>query len=47
MAQLKDSGERRQFVTGAVRDIQEGKVRCDLIPLDVIFRVFDKEKFVV
>lgn len=36
MAQLKDSGERRQFETGAVRDIQEGKGRCDLLPIDVI-----------
>ena len=30
---LKDSGERREFDTGAVRDIQEGKGRCDLLPL--------------
>ncbi len=36
MAELKDSGKRRQFETGAVRDIQEGKGRCDLMPLDVI-----------
>ena len=28
-----DSGERREFKTGAVRDIQEGKGRCDLLPL--------------
>lgn len=33
---IKDSGNRRQFETGAVRDIQEGKGRCDLMPLDVI-----------
>lgn len=32
---IKDSGERREFETGAVRDIQEGKGRCDLLPLDV------------
>ena len=36
MAPILDSGERRQFDTGAVRDIQEGKGRCDLLPLDVI-----------
>ena len=36
MAQLKDSGERRQFESGAVRDIQGGKGRCDLLPLDII-----------
>lgn len=33
---ILDSGERRQFETGAVRDIQEGKGRCDLMPLEVI-----------
>lgn len=33
---IKDSGERRSFDTGAVRDIQEGKGRCDLMPLAVI-----------
>lgn len=33
---IKDSGERREFDTGAVRDIQEGKGRCDLMPLGVI-----------
>lgn len=36
--EIKDSGERRQFDTGAVRDIQEGKGRCDLMPLDVVAR---------
>lgn len=33
---IQDSGNRRQFETGAVRDIQKGKGRCDLLPLDVI-----------
>ena len=33
---IKDSGNRRKFETGAVRDIQEGKGRCDLLPLGVI-----------
>ena len=33
---IKDSGSRREFETGAVRDIQEGKGRCDLLPLDVV-----------
>lgn len=31
-----DSGHRRQFESGAVRDICEGKGRCDLLPLDVV-----------
>lgn len=33
---IKDSGARQEFATGAVRDIQEGKGRCDLLPLDVV-----------
>lgn len=38
---IKDSGERRQFYDAdgnpmAVRDIQEGKGRCDLMPLDTL-----------
>ena len=33
---LKDSGVRREFDSGAVRDIAEGKGRCDLLPLGVI-----------
>lgn len=33
---IKDSGHRRQFESGAVRDIQEGKGRCDLLPLGVV-----------
>lgn len=33
---IKDSGQRTEFETGAVRDIQEGKGRCDLLPLDVV-----------
>ena len=34
--ELKDSGARRSFESGAVRDIADGKGRCDLLPLDVI-----------
>lgn len=33
---IKDSGDRTEFETGAVRDMHEGKGRCDLMPLDVI-----------
>ena len=36
MAELKDSGARREFASGAVRDIAEGKGRCDLLPLDIV-----------
>lgn len=37
---IKDSGNRREYETGAVRDIQEGKGRCDLMPLDVVAGFF-------
>lgn len=33
---LIDSGSRRSFDSGAVRDIAEGKGRCDLLPLKFI-----------
>jgi len=34
---ILDSGNRREFETGAVRDMGEGKGRCDLLPLDVLY----------
>ena len=37
---LKDSGCRREFASGAVRDIAEGKGRCDLLPLDVLWHMY-------
>lgn len=40
---IKDSGERQVFSTGAVRDIQKGKGRCDLLPLDVIADLYHTE----
>lgn len=40
MAEIKDSGNRTEFASGAVRDIQEGKGRCDLLPLDIIADFF-------
>ena len=33
---IQDSGNRTSFESGAVRDIQKGKGRCDLLPLDVV-----------
>ena len=36
---IKDSGERREFSTGAVRDMAEGKGRCDLLPACAILRI--------
>lgn len=38
---IRDSGSRTEFSTGAVRDIQKGKGRCDLMPLDVIAEISD------
>lgn len=37
---IKDSGNRTEFASGAVRDIQEGKGRCDLLPLDVVAKFY-------
>jgi len=33
---IKDSGERTQFESGAVRDMHDGKGRCDLLPLEIV-----------
>ena len=36
---IKDSGERTQFASGAVRDMHEGKGRFDLLPMCVLMRL--------
>jgi hypothetical protein len=36
---VKDSGERQEFKTGAVRDVQSGKGRYDLLPTRAIRRL--------
>lgn len=36
---LKDSGGRREFGTGAVRDVQDGKGRMDLLPMRALREV--------
>ena len=36
---IKDSGERTQFDSGAVRDMHEGKGRFDLLPMCVLMRL--------
>ena len=39
---IQDSGDRREFESGAVRDMAEGKGRCDLLPLlDVANVLYD------
>lgn len=40
---IRDSGNRTEFSTGAVRDMREGKGRCDLMPLDVISKYIESE----
>ena len=39
---ILDSGNRRKFESGAVRDICEGKGRCDLLPMAVVARLADE-----
>jgi len=41
--QIKDSGSRSEFETGAVRDIQEKKGRFDLVPLTIINYIFSNQ----
>lgn len=36
---IKDSGERTQFETGAVRDMHSGKGRMDLLPWEALIEV--------
>ncbi len=40
---IKDSGERRSFNTGAVRDIQTGKGRPSLMPLEVVYTLLNRD----
>ena len=42
MSEIKDSGNRTEFGTGAVRDIQDDKGRCDLLPLDVVADLYEQ-----
>ena len=39
--EIKDSGNRREFSSGAVRDVNEDKGRCDLLPLMVVGKIYD------
>ena len=41
---ILDSGSRTEFESGAIRDIQEGKGRCDLMPLDVVAALLNSEE---
>ena len=39
MSNILDSGNRTQFNTGAVRDMHQGKGRCDLLPPNALLRL--------
>ena len=41
--EIKDSGERREFETGAKRDVDSNKPRFDLIPTTVLKKICSKE----
>lgn len=45
MAKIMDSGDRTEFESGAVRDLREGKGRCDLLPLSEVGTVMQDEVF--
>lgn len=42
MSEIKDSGKKREFETGAHRDFAEGKGRCDLLPIKYVSIAYDK-----
>lgn len=43
---IVDSGNRTTFESGAVRDVQEGKGRCDLMPLRVISHLISGDEII-
>lgn len=43
--EIKDSGQRREFESGAVRDMAE-KGRCDLMPWDELLMIMASENYI-
>ena len=43
MSEIKDSGARRTFESGAERDISDDKGRCDLLPLETVSSVLNDD----
>lgn len=41
---IKDSGSRTEFDSGAVRDVQKGKGRCELLPLDIVDKLLGAQE---
>jgi len=44
---IQDSGKRKEFESGAVRDIADGKGRCDLLPLKQIANILEEDGYKV
>lgn len=44
--EIKDSGNRTEFDSGAVRDMREGKGRMDLVPLEVAFEILGNDSLI-
>lgn len=44
---IKDSGQRTEFPTGAVRDLREGKGRCDILPLKIISNLTNDQDILI
>lgn len=40
---ISDSGSRRSFESGAVRDIQDGKGRPSLMPMEVVYMLLNRD----
>jgi len=41
--EILDTGHRKEFESGAVRDCADGRGRCDLLPLDVLAMYFNQQ----
>lgn len=42
---IKDSGQRKQYASGGVRDIRAGKGKCDLLPLKEVYELLEFKLF--
>lgn len=40
---LNDTGDRTNFESGAVREVLDTNGRCDLMPLGIIAKLFEKD----
>ena len=44
---IKDSGHRKTFETGAMRDMSENKGRMDLLPWQAIMELSKQEEYII